>query len=762
MRRFLILVLILGVVGGCKKKPPAAPSVAVEEIPPPELQGAGEPSERDTLIATLKSKRGEAQRDAADALAAMAETDQDTRDALLELLRDRTTAGPGKTHPTQLTSTREAAAFTLLRAGPKGEAALTEKGLLPLREGLFDKDPAIREHTARTIEIIGPLAKPLGDRLLRVCAEDKDPRVRAIAFDALSAIGVADVPGLAALLNNKQQDVQRRAAEIISTLPEVSPNAVPSLARALDDDDVIRVAAAMGIVAAGPKGASKEAAANLVGAIKKSFPPQFDPKTARLDDPQLIYFTALAKQGKLAVQPMLELFKHKNKLVRHFTVLTLGEIGKEAKEAAGPIREALNDPDVSLEAAVALYRIGEEDLKDALNLVSTAFASADPEVVLAAINAVGRLGPAGKNLIPEVLKQLNSTSPYLRYAAVGFVSTQDPAEAAKQVPTLAKLASDEEPQIRRRVGSVLEKLGPAAAPAAEALGKALIPEKDEGVRDQFVDALVAMGPAAKPAVVGLAPILSDSSASTLSRVKVIGALIQADPSSKVTADALVIAANDRDQYVRKAAAIAIGKLNPLLDETRAVLVKMLKSDSRADVMSAAARGLATAGSRAKAAKPDLQTVAAGKLPGTAFWAKVALVAIEGDITKAGAVVREGLTNRNGNVRVAAAEALSLVGPTPADIPPLLKISRELSSQGREAVARAVGLLGASAKDGVPRLIELLGDRDQDVRTAAAEALGLVGLPTAAPAIPKLKEALRGQLIPKPVVLKALDRLGVTP
>jgi HEAT repeat protein len=749
------------VSAGCGKKPATPPPVVVEETPGSDAPGEVEPSERDTLIATLKTKRGETQREAVDALAVMAESDEATRDALLELLRDRTTAGAGKTHPTQITSTREAAAVSLLRSGPKGEAALKDKGFQALREGLFDKDPAIREHTARTIEVLGPTAKPLADRLLRVCAEDKDPKVRAIAFDALDAIGVSDVPGLAALLNNKQPDVQRRAAEIISTLPEVSPNAVPSLARALDDDDeVIRVAAASAIVAAGPKGATKEAAANLVGAIKKGFPPQFDPKTARLDDPQLVYFTALTKVGKLAVAPMLDLFKHKNKLVRHFTVQTLGEIGKDAKEAAPAIRESLNDIDVSLEAAVALYRIGEEDLKQALDLVQLAFASADPEVALAAINAVGRMGPAAKNLVPEVLKQLTSTSPYLRYAAVGFVGTQDAKEAAKQVPTLAKLASDEQPLIRRRVGLVLEKLGPAAAPAAEALGKALIAEKDEGVRDQYVDTLVAIGPAAKPAVVGLAPILSDSSASTLSKVKVINALILVDPGSKEAAAALVVAANDRDPYVRKAAAMAIGKLNPLPDDARAVLVKMLKSDSRADVMSAAARGLTTAGVKAKAAKPDLEAVAAGKLPGTAFWARVALVAIEGDITKAGSVVRDGLASRNANVRVAAAEALSLVGPTAADVPALVKISREPSSQGREAAARALGQLGSSAKEGVPRLIELLGDKDQDVRTAAAEALGQIGAPTAAPAIPKLKDALRGQLIPKPVVLKALDRLGV--
>src|SRR5947207_2381041 len=103
MRRLVVLLVLLLTLG-CGKKPAPVPP-AVEEVPSPEAPGAVEPSERDTLLAALKSKRGEAQRDAAESLATLAETDEATRDALLELLRDKTTAGPGKTHPTQIMST---------------------------------------------------------------------------------------------------------------------------------------------------------------------------------------------------------------------------------------------------------------------------------------------------------------------------------------------------------------------------------------------------------------------------------------------------------------------------------------------------------------------------------------------------------------------------------------------------------------------------------------------------------------------------------
>jgi HEAT repeat protein len=149
------------------------------------------------------------------------------------------------------------------------------------------------------------------------------------------------------------------------------------------------------------------------------------------------------------------------------------------------------------------------------------------------------------------------------------------------------------------------------------------------------------------------------------------------------------------------------------------------------------------------------------MPGLAFLAKVALIAIEGDVSKAGGVIRNGLTDRSSSVRAAAAEALRLVGPKTADVPALVKISRDGTDAAKLAAAVALGQVGPGAKDAVPRLIELLGDGDMEVRSAAAEALGRIGAPAAAPAIPRLKDAMRGNLIPPSVGRKALERLSTT-
>jgi HEAT repeat protein len=164
--------------------------------------------------------------------------------------------------------------------------------------------------------------------------------------------------------------------------------------------------------------------------------------------------------------------------------------------------------------------------------------------------------------------------------------------------------------------------------------------------------------------------------------------------------------------------------------------------------------------RAKAAKPDLEAVAAGKMEGPALWAKVALAALDGDVRKAGDVVRAGLAGRTVALRTAAADALQMVGADERDVPALVRLSREPSAAAKAAAARALGLIGARAKDAVPRLVELLGDRDAEVRIAAAAALGRVGLPAAAPAVARLREAIRSDPSLAPTARKVLEKLGV--
>ena len=584
MRHFALFTLVLVLLAGCsKKKPGPGGGENKPDATPTDTTAA----DRARLFASLKGTNEKNRLDAVDELSAWVDSDPETVTALVELLKDKTTAGPGKTHPTQIRSTREAAARALSLAGPKGEAVLKEKGFAALREGLQDPQPAVREHTAHTIGLLGPLAKPLSADVMKLCS-DPDASVRGIAFDTLRSIGIADVPGFAALLNHENTEIGSLASELIPGLTDVPDAAIAPLTFALKSDvEVIRVAAATGLATAGAKAAP--AADALIVAIKQSYPAEYDDSKPVRFGSEMAYWRALEKIVEPAIAPTAGLLTHTNAVIRALAAQTLGEIGAPAKPAADKLKEALKDKYgfVAVEAACALCRVGEGK-EDAVELVKRAI-DAPNNVAMTAIDAIPRMGEAGKPLVAIALAKLKSDNPYAKYAAVGLVASLPPAEATKVAGDLGKLATDEEPDIRLRVAFVLEKLGPTGAAAAEALGKALASESEDAIRDQLLDALVAMGPGAKPALPALLPLVTEKTLPVNRRERVIAAVAVADPASKEVASALLAAAGDADQTVRAAAAGALGKLNPLPPEVLAKLVALAKTDSRTDPRSPALR-----------------------------------------------------------------------------------------------------------------------------------------------------------------------------
>lgn len=752
MPRLVLLAVALALAVGCGKNKPAADTGTggtEHGKPGPAAAGDAYKADREKLVGNLRGGKNETRQAALDALADW-QDDAELIAALLDLLKDKTaTARP---FPGQVNSAREAAAIALTRVGPRGETALKERGLNVLRDGLADPSAAVRESTIAALAQLGPRAQPVAGAIQKLCV-DPDPKVRGAAFDALRSTGGVDGAALAGLLTNADPEIRRFAAELIGVQTEMPPAAVAPLVKALEDeDDFIRAAAAEGLALVGPA-AGAEAAKKLAEAIRREYPMEAPP-TGTHPPAAMSYWKALGRIGKAAVEPVGELVKHTNWLVRAVAVRVLGESGTLAKGELPRIRDALGDPfaGVALEAAVAVCRLGD-DAAPAVRVVTSALGSTNEQVAAVAIATVPRLGPAGKALIPTVLARLADPSPLCRFAAADFVRLLDPADAEQAVPELAKRAADPVPEVRLKVGEVLEALGPRGGPAAEAVGKALPGEKEAIVRDQFVLALAAMGAAARPATAGLLPILGDATAPVLVRAKVADTVAVADPGSTPVAAALIRLAGDADPTLRVAAAGALGKLDPV----PAALVKLAREDSRTEVRMAALRALAAAGPRASSAKGDLTALAADPTPSRALWAKVALAAIDGDAAKAAPAVRAALADKSAVMRTTAAEALLLAGgPTPADLPALSRLLRESSDSAKAAAARAIGPLGPAAKEAVPRLAELLADKSGGVRIAAAEALGQMG-PTALPAAARLRALATDPLAGRAAV-KALGKI----
>jgi len=104
---------------------------------------------------------------------------------------------------------------------------------------------------------------------------------------------------------------------------------------------------------------------------------------------------------------------------------------------------------------------------------------------------------------------------------------------------------------------------------------------------------------------------------------------------------------------------------------------------------------------------------------------------------------KALGDRDGMVRMNAAKALSIMGPSaePA-IPALIKMLLEDKDNANGMwAARALGRIGLSA---LPAVMKLLKHENRDVRMHAITALGEMG-PSAEPAIPTLIKMLEGEL-----------------
>jgi HEAT repeat protein len=752
MRHLTPLVLLSALLAGCSKKNP--PGAADPGAPGADAPADATAAERAKLLAALKGTNQKARQEAVNELSAWVESDPETVRALVDLLRDKGTAGAGKTSPTQVNSTREAAARALLLAGPRGEAVLRDKGLAVLREGLSDPSPAVREHTAYTLGRLGPLAKPLSPEVMKLCTDPK-AEVRQAAFDALRKIGVTDAAGFIALLNDKNPDVAQLAAEQVREMNPPDAAIAPLIAALASDDNQVRLAAATAMGRAGPKAAP--AAEAIAEAVRKTFPRPYTPGESYDSHADDMYWDALRRIGEPAAIPLGGLLSYRHPMVRRNAARSLAEMGPRAKAAADQLKVALKDEYglIAIEAACALCKIGEGQ-QEAADLVRRAM-DAPNEVAYEAIVAIPRMGEAGKPLVPVALGKLTSDNRSARAGAVELIGKLDKAEAAKVVPELSKLATDPEPGVRYHVAETLKKLGPVGAPAAEAIGAALAADKNEDARKRFAVALVAMKSGARGAVPACLPALSDKTLPSRLRGQLIVTLAVAAPDSKELATALIAAAGDTDQTVRLAAVEALGHLDSIADEALARLVAAAKTDGRHAARAAALRGLAAAGPRAKATRGEIEPIAAGSQEDLALWGKVALAAIDGNVAGAAPAVRSGLTDPRPAVRAAAVEALLLVGPAASDVPALVKLLKETGANTKEAAARCVARVGPAAKDAVPPLVHLLGDGDADVRLAAVEALGEIG-PAANEAVGKLKD-LRDESPLGEAAKKSLEKIG---
>jgi len=236
----------------------------------------------------------------------------------------------------------------------------------------------------------------------------------------------------------------------------------------------------------------------------------------------------------------------------------------------------------------------------------------------------------------------------------------------------------------------------------------------------------------------------------------------ADTASEVEKLAAQLAASDRD--TRREAALQLEKLGPAAKPALPALISAL-DDSDQQVWGNALGAIAAIGPDAADAIPRLIEAfdarrSRGGRPSLAtqamFRAAYALACI-GDAARPALI--DALKSSEGSIRLGAAKALGGMGARAKDAVPVLIGTFDLGdAELRDEVVEALGLIGA---DAVPALTRSLASGNSGRRSGSARALGAIG-PAAAGAGAVLLERLpqEKELAVREAILGALPRVGL--
>ena len=419
------------------------------------------------------------------------------------------------------------------------------KTAVPALERLLDRDPALRQAAAEGL--LGMMRT-----LRQLIKNDNDPTAQAkitkspILEQPIEEIEVAStlVPAAVRGLVNDDFEVRRRCLEVIE-------------AAAVDLEAII-------LKQLKPNEERKELMP-LVEALNKAAPAVGKAASDRSGDSSAM--RAQAAAARLQAARTLEAIGITRQRLR-------GELPRLPRV---PTAEATTNPlavqALSLTAAAPLAPVdGKTDIlaigmQEALPELESAVSDPDPQVRLAALEAIETYGPKAVGAKAGLVRALRDSNRYVRWAATRILGKVDPAEAKEAVPELARLLND--PDLRRRcelepdqdvrmnAAMTLERFGPAAAAAAPALTRS-ISEGDAEEREKVIYARAAVGQANQAVISALAGQLThDDPRVRRAAADALGRFAPTATIGRDTKAALVKALDDEDAEVRRAAADAL-------------------------------------------------------------------------------------------------------------------------------------------------------------------------------------------------------------
>ena len=487
-----------------------------------------------------------------------------------------------------------------------------------------------------------------------------------------------------------------------------------------------------------------------------------------------------------AVSPLRRLLNDDSAAVRAHAAESLGEIGAPAKSAAAALVSLVGDPEAAVcrEAIDALARI-RPGPELTIPLMSKVLKDAEDDSVR--IRALSCLADLGEEAVPFLMEALKDDE--AAYWACLVLSESGPG-AKDAVPALTGLVGDEEHEVAREAILALAAIGAPAAPAVPALVKALDDDVNRVPAVYALGSIGNVPGDVKERIKrdarGADDVLQTVSIWALARWSpgnerlirratelLIERLTDEDPRAREAAARALIDLDPDPEIARplmtKAMALASPEaLDDILDALASLgekaVPRLAEALKHEEVCAKAAAVVARIGPAAKDAVPALIEALGDENPQTRNEVLFALAAIGPGAEAAVPAATDALNDPDANVRYSACYALGKIGAAamPAEAAlqtnlddddrflsmvsawALARIHPECSETARKSVplladalagpdaltraqaAESLGCLGPLAKDAVAALRKALGDDNEQVRNAAAEALKAIG------------------------------------
>jgi HEAT repeat protein len=351
--------------------------------------------------------------------------------------------------------------------------------------------------------------------------------------------------------------------------------------------------------------------------------------------------------------------------------------------------------------------------------LAKALGNEDARVRIEAAEDLGLIGPPAADAVPALLKlSENDPDPLARVAAAKAVAGIDPKDETA-VPALVEALKDKAGKVRQRAAESLGDLGPRGKSAVPDLVKAA-GDSEPAVSWAAIDALGQIGPDAEEAVPSLAEALKDPT----TRGAAVDALGQIGRKARPAVSALEKVLQGDDGSVRWAAASALARIGgPGVKAGVRYLLETATRERERNWTDAENILMAPAAREALPAVLD-----AVRDPAIRQLASETAVEVSIYLTKDPLEdVKPFVKDKDAGVRCVTAWVLH--SARAVDVKDAITVLRETLTAddpwARRQAARFLGKLGPSAKDAEADLSALRDDKDEAVRTAAAEALKAV-------------------------------------